>query len=138
MAYDEKLADRIRRAIGPRGDVIEKKMFGGVAFLLGGKMFCGIVKDDLMVRVGPERYEAALAEPHVRPMDFTGRPMNGYVFVGPAGSRTEKAIKKWVVEGAAFVGTLDGDAAKKRKAAPLAAGSGAVSVASRAFTRPGR
>jgi len=103
MAYDEALANRIRRALGPRPDVTEKKMFGGMAFLLGGKMFCGIVKDDLMVRVGPEQYEAALAEAHVRPMDFTGRPMNGYVFVGRGGSRTEKAIKMWVDQGAAFV-----------------------------------
>src|SRR5215468_1498140 len=101
MAYDEKLADRIRQAVGPRPDVTEKKMFGGVAFLLDGKMFVGIVKDDLMVRVGPERYEAALAEANVRPMDFTGRPMNGYVFVAPGGSRTEKAVKKWTDRGAA-------------------------------------
>src|SRR2546425_635248 len=99
MAYDGTLADRIRRAVGPRADVTEKKMFGGLAFLLDGRMFCGIVKDDLMVRVGPERYEAALAEAHVRPMDFTGRPMRGYVFVGPGGTRTEKAIKRWVDQG---------------------------------------
>lgn len=115
MAYDEALADRIRRVVGPRPDVIEKKMFGGIAFLLDGKMFCGIVNDDLMVRVGPERYEAALAEAHVRPMDFTGRPMNGYVYVGPTGSQTEKAIRKWVDLGAAFVTTLDRGAAKKRR-----------------------
>ncbi len=114
MAYDEVLADRIRRVVGPRPDVTEKKMFGGLAFLLDGKMFCGIVKDDLMVRVGPDRYDAALAEAHVRPMDFTGRPMNGYVYVGPRGSRTEKAIKKWVDQSAAFVATLDHRAAKKR------------------------
>jgi TfoX/Sxy family transcriptional regulator of competence genes len=114
MAYDEKLAERIRRALGPRADVIEKKMFGGIAFLLDGKMFVGIVKDDLMVRVGPERYDAALAEANVRPMDFTGKPMNGYVFVGPKGSRTEKAVKRWVEQGAAFVATLDG--AKRRGA----------------------
>src|SRR2546428_9318657 len=113
MAYDEALADRIRRAVGPRPDVTEKKMFGGLAFVLDGKMFCGIVKDDLMVRVGPERYGAALAEDHVRPMDFTGKPMNGYVFVGPSGCRTEKAIKKWVDQGAAFVATLDAGAKKK-------------------------
>lgn len=114
MAYDETLADRIRRAVGPRADVTEKRMFGGLAFLLDGRMFCGIVKDDLMVRVGPERYKAALAEAHVRPMDFTGRPMNGYVFVGPGGSRTEKAIKKWIDQAAAFVATLDGGPAETR------------------------
>lgn len=106
MAYDETLADRIRRAMRSHADVTEKKMFGGLAFLLDRRMFCGIVKNDLVVRVGPERYKAALAEAHVRPMDFTGRPMNGYVFVGPRGSRTEKAIKKWLDQGADFVATL--------------------------------
>jgi TfoX/Sxy family transcriptional regulator of competence genes len=117
MAYDEKLAGRIRRVIGPRDDVTEKKMFGGLAFLRDGKMFCGIVDDDLMVRVGPERYESALAEAHVRPMDFTGRPMKGYVFVGSAGSRTEKAVKKWVELSSAFVATLrDTKKNKKRRA----------------------
>ncbi|MGE0867547.1 MAG: TfoX/Sxy family protein [Kofleriaceae bacterium] len=115
MAYDENLANRIRRAVGPRTDVTEKKMFGGVAFLLDGKMFCGITNDDLMVRVGPEGYEAALAAPHVRPMDFTGRPMNGYVFVGPAGSKTEKAIKKWVDRSIAFVATVERGAARSRR-----------------------
>lgn len=113
MAYDEALADRIRRAVGPRPDVIEKKMFGGLAFLLGGKMFCGIVKEELMVRVGPERYEAALAEAHVRPMDFTGRPMEGYLFVAASGTKTEKAIRRWVELGAAFVAALKGGAKKK-------------------------
>src|SRR5215831_13137952 len=106
MAYDEKLADRIRRALGPRADVTEKKMFGGVAFLLNGKMFVGIAKDDLMVRVGPECYEVALAEAHVRPMDFTGRPMNGYVFVDRHGCRTDRAVAKWVERGSTFARTL--------------------------------
>ena len=115
MAYDERLAERMRGILAGAPGVDEKKMFGGVAFLKEGKMFCGIVKDDLMVRVGPKRYEAALAEAHVRPMDFTGRPMNGYVFVGPGGTRTEKAIKRWVDQGAAFVATLDDGATKKRR-----------------------
>jgi TfoX/Sxy family transcriptional regulator of competence genes len=114
MAYDEHLAEQMRGILAGAPDVDEKKMFGGVAFLKEGKMFCGIVKDDLMVRVGPEHYEAALADAHVRPMDFTGRPMNGYVFVGPGGTQTEKAIKRWVDQGAAFVATLDGGATKKR------------------------
>jgi TfoX/Sxy family transcriptional regulator of competence genes len=116
MTYDEVLADRVRDAIGPRSGVTEKKMFGGVAFLLDGKMFCGIAKDDLMVRVGPERYEASLAEAHVRPMDFTGRPMNGYVFVGAKGTRSRDAIRKWVERATGFVATLPPKAAGKRKA----------------------
>lgn len=90
-------------------------MFGGVAFLLDGKMFCGITNDDLMVRVGPERYETSLAEAHVRPMDFTGRPMNGYVFVGAKGTQRRDAIRKWVDVATAFVATLPGKAARKRR-----------------------
>lgn len=115
MAFDEELADRLRQAVGSRPGVAEKKMFGGLAFLLDGKMFVGIVKDDLMVRVGPDRYESALAEPHVRPMDFTGRPMVGYVYVRPGGSSTASAIRRWVDLGAAFVATIDADAKKVRE-----------------------
>jgi TfoX/Sxy family transcriptional regulator of competence genes len=114
MSYDEKLADRIRRALGPRDDVEERKMFGGLAFLRDGRMFCGIANNDLMVRVGPEGYEAALAKPHVRPMDFTGRPLKGYVYVAPAGRRTDAALRVWVNLSASFVGTLPARAPKKR------------------------
>lgn len=115
MAYSEALADRVRRVIGPRPDVSEKKMFGGVAFLLDGKMFCGIAKDELMVRVGPERYEEACRKQHVRPMDFTGRPMIGYVFVTAPGCRTEKAVRPWVELAMAHVATLP---AKKARPTP--------------------
>ncbi len=118
MAYDEALAERIRRALGRRRDISEKKMFGGLAFLRGGTMFCGIVKNELMVRVGPERYEESLAKAHVRPMDFTGRPMNGYVFVEPPGCRTAKAVSTWVELGAAFVATLGGPSRERRRKRP--------------------
>lgn len=107
MAYDEQLVRRVRAALRSRRGVTEKKMFGGLAFLAGSRMFCGIVKNDLMVRVGPERYAEALRRPHVRPMDFTGRPMKGYVFVGPAGLRTEKGLAAWLARGAEFTATLD-------------------------------
>jgi hypothetical protein len=73
MAYDEVLEQRIRRVIGEVAEVIEKKMFGGIAYMLSGNMACGIVGDDLMVRVGPDGYGDALERPHARPMDFTGR-----------------------------------------------------------------
>jgi len=99
MAYDEALADRIRRVLGPRPDVTEKQMFGGLAFLLDGKMFCGLAKGRLMVRVGAERHAEALARPHVRPMDFTGRPMTGYVYVDPAGYRTDRTLAAWIGRG---------------------------------------
>ena len=106
MAYDEALAGRIRTVLAKRRGVDEKRMFGGIAFLLGGHMFCGVVKDDLMVRLGPDRHEAALTEPHVRPMDFTGRPMKGYVFVAPAGCRADAALARWVGLGVEFVAKL--------------------------------
>ena len=114
MAYDEALADSIRRALGPRPDVAEAKMFGGLAFLRNGKMFCGIVKDDLMVRLGQERAAEALADPRVRPMDFTGRPMKGYVYVAAAGTRTVKAIRTWVEPALSFVDTLAPSARPRR------------------------
>lgn len=114
MAYDEELADRVRRALGPRADVSEKKMFGGIAFLLGGKMFCGVARDELMVRVGPASHAEALAMRHARPMDFTGRPMNGYVFVAAAGCRTVQAVKPWIERGRKFVVTL-GPAVRTRR-----------------------
>lgn len=107
MGYDEALAERIRRALRTRPEIAEKKMFGGLAFLYKGKMFCGIVKEELMVRVGPERYEESLAETHVRPMDFTGRPMKGYVFVEPAGCLDVRAVRRWVERGTEFVATQD-------------------------------
>ncbi|MCU1252339.1 MAG: methyltransferase [Edaphobacter sp.] len=95
MAYDLLLQGRIQRAVADREDVSEKKMFGGVAFLLDGKMFCGIVKDDLMVRVGPERHVKALSEPHVRPMDFSGRPMKGMSTWG----LREARLTRWSIAG---------------------------------------
>ena len=106
MAYDPELAERIRRALAERIGVTEKAMFGGLSFLLNGKTFCGIVKRDLMVRVGPDRYEESLARPHVRPMDFTGKPLKGYVYVGPGGCRTQPMVRSWVDKGIAFVETL--------------------------------
>jgi TfoX/Sxy family transcriptional regulator of competence genes len=115
MAYDEELEGRIRRAVADREDISDKKMFGGVAFLLDGKMFCGIVNEDLMVRVGPEAHEKALSEPHVRPMDFTGRPMKGYVYVDPAGTKTDKMVARWVERGLKFVATVEkGKKARKK------------------------
>ena len=106
MAYDEVLAERVRRALTGRADLSERKMFGGIAFMLRGNMCCGIVRNDLMVRVGPERHEEALAQPHARPMDFTGRPMRGMVYVTPEGCRTDEALKRWVEQGLNFAATL--------------------------------
>ena len=104
MAYDENVADRVRAAL--RGEAVtERQMFGGLAFMLAGHMFCGIVKDTLMLRLGPDGAERALDQPHVRPMDFTGRPMKGMVFVEPGGL-TGDALQHWVDAAAAFTRTL--------------------------------
>jgi TfoX/Sxy family transcriptional regulator of competence genes len=106
MAYDEGLAERIRSTLEAEREITEKKMFGGVAFLLRGKMFVGIVKDDLMVRVGPVEYENALENQFARPMDFTGKPMAGYVFVAPEGTEDDDALERWVRLGLNFASTL--------------------------------
>ena len=101
MAYDEALADRIRATLSHRSDVEEKKMFGGLAFMIAGHMACGVLGADLMARVGEDRLDAALKRPHARVMDFTGRPSRFMVYVGPAGTKTVAAVKKWVDEVAA-------------------------------------
>jgi TfoX/Sxy family transcriptional regulator of competence genes len=106
MAYDEKLAARIRAQLAGRRGVSERRMFGGLAFLLRGNMLCGVVGDDLMVRVGAEGYEAALARPHAREMDFTGRPMKGLLYVEPGGVATARQLRAWLDRGLAFVGSL--------------------------------
>jgi TfoX/Sxy family transcriptional regulator of competence genes len=114
MAYDEGLAERIRSALDAESDITEKKMFGGVAFLLRDKMFVGIVKNDLMVRVGPDAYADALKKPFARPMDFTGKPMAGYVFVGPKGTTEDDALEDWVRRGLRFASTLPADKKKPK------------------------
>jgi TfoX/Sxy family transcriptional regulator of competence genes len=96
MAYDETLAERIRTALHGRDDVEERKMFGGIAFMVAGRMACGVIHDDMMVKVGAEGQDDALAQPHTRPMDFTGRPMRGMVYVGPAGTASVPDLERWV------------------------------------------
>ena len=99
MAYDEKLAQRIRQAFGARRDVAERKMFGGLTFLCRGRMCCGVVGADLMVRVADEQFDEVVRGRHVRPMDFTGRPMRGFVYVSPPGFRTAAALRAWLSHG---------------------------------------
>lgn len=118
MAYDAGLAERIRAALEDERGVTEKKMFGGIAFLLDGKMFCGLATADLMVRVGPERHAEALKRRHVRPMDFTGKPMTGYVFVAPAGLDDDDALAEWVQWGLQFTATLPAKSKSKPKPKP--------------------
>jgi TfoX/Sxy family transcriptional regulator of competence genes len=105
VAYDEDLAWRVR-AVLPSGEAVtERQMFGGPAFMLGGHMFCGVVRDTLMVRLGTDAAGRALNQPHVRPMDFTGRPMKGMVFVEPGGLH-DAALREWVAAAAAFARAL--------------------------------
>ncbi len=106
MAYDEQLADRIRRAAGDELGVGEKKMFGGLCFLLHGNMAFGVVGDELMVRVGPDAWAEALRQPHAREMDFTGRSMKGFVYVGVDGLAEDADLQAWLDRGVAFAGSL--------------------------------
>ena len=106
MAYNEALADRIRTQLKRRRGITEKKMFGGVCFLVNRNMAFGIVGDELMVRVGPEAYEDALAQRHARDMDFTGRPMKGMVYVAPMGFHKDADLKAWMERGLKFARSL--------------------------------
>ncbi|MHC5020432.1 MAG: TfoX/Sxy family protein [Planctomycetota bacterium] len=115
MAYDEKLADRVRAVLKGKRNIGELKMFGGLCFTLKGNMAVGLTATDLMVRVGPDAYEACLAEKHARPMDFTGRPMKGYLFVDPKGLKTKPQLNKWVTRCLDFVGTLPPKVKKAKK-----------------------
>ena len=106
MAYNEILAERVREIIARiDAEITERKMFGGLAFLLNGHMFTGIVGDELMLRLGEAGAEAALWREHVREMDFTGRPMKAMVFIEPAGL-DERALAEWVTSAATFAATL--------------------------------
>ena len=106
MAYDERLAQRVRKILTEHPSVIEKRMFGGVAFMVNGNMCCGVVKDDLMVRVGPDGHEEALAQPHARPMDLTHRPMKGMVSVEPEGVVADTELAEWVQRGVQYALSL--------------------------------
>ena len=106
MAYDEGIAERIRYAVADTPNVTEKKMFGGIAFLVNGHMCCGVTNETLMVRVGADNYESALARPHARTMDFTGKPLRGFVYVATAGFDTDDGLESWIRLGLDFVTTL--------------------------------
>jgi len=106
MAYDQGLAHRIRELLADRPAVVEKKMFGGIAFMLQGNFACGVNQENLIVRVGREQYEAALARPHCREMDFTRRPMKGWVYVASAGYEAEADLTTWVQQGVNYALSL--------------------------------
>jgi TfoX/Sxy family transcriptional regulator of competence genes len=105
MAFDETLAVRIRQALTRKKNIVEKKMFGGVGFLLNGNMLVGVWKDSLVVRISPDD-EDAVDQPHVQAFDVTGRPMKGWILVAPAGIADDDALKSWIDRGLKFVRTL--------------------------------
>ncbi|MDH3376922.1 MAG: TfoX/Sxy family protein [Gammaproteobacteria bacterium] len=106
MAYDEGVAQRLREEFADRIDVAEKKMFGGIAFMLSGNMCCGVIGETLMARVGAEQYEKALSQSHVREMDFTGKPLTGFVYVEPEGFESDTELQRWVSACENFVDSL--------------------------------
>lgn len=107
MAYDEELANRVREALADAGaDPVERPMFGGLAFMVAGHMTVGILGDQLVVRVGRDAYQEALAEPSAREMDFTGRPMTGMVSVTADGVHDDGALSAWVRRGLAYTSSL--------------------------------
>ena len=106
MPYDEMLVERVRGALKGNRNVKERKMFGGLTFMLQGNMCCGVAGDRLMVRVGAEKYDEALRQKHAQLMDFTGRPMKGMVFVEPAGLESTKNLEAWVQRGVDFALSL--------------------------------
>lgn len=106
MAYDEGVAERIRETLGGHAGVSEQGSFGGLSFLLNGNMCCGVLNDELVVRVGPDAYEDAVGRAHARPMDFTGRPMRGWVYVAPDGFSDDADLDGWTALGVEFASSL--------------------------------
>ncbi len=112
MAYDEGLAERIREYFQSRSDVVEKKMFGGLCYIVSQHMCCGIVKETLMARVGADNYDSSLGKKHVSEMDFTGKAMKGMIYVSPEGVETDSELAEWLNLCIEFVESLP---AKKKK-----------------------
>jgi TfoX/Sxy family transcriptional regulator of competence genes len=106
MAYDEVLAERIRAKVKTRRGLTETKMFGGMGFLVNGNMACGVIKQDLIVRLSHEDSDAALKQPHVKAFDMTGKPMKGWILVAPDGVKTDRALQGWVDKALAFARSL--------------------------------
>ncbi len=106
MAYDKGLAERLRNIFADQPDVIEREMFGGLAFMVAGNMCCGVSDDRLMARVGPENYQQALSRSHTAVMDFTGKPLKGFIYIWPEGYESEEQLSEWVTQCLEFVNTL--------------------------------
>jgi hypothetical protein len=115
VAYDEKTAQRVRNLLSARRYVVEKKLMGGLCFMVKGRMCCSVSgRGDLLIRVGAGAFALMLGKPHVRPMEMAGRTMTGFVRVVPKGYRTEAALRKWIQRGLDFVATLRADPTPRR------------------------
>ena len=106
MPYSEELADRVRALLAGRSGVREQKMFGGLAFMIDGNMACGILRGELIIRVGKENLDDALSLPHARIFDMTGRPMRSFVYVAAEGIATDEGLREWASRGIAYAGSL--------------------------------
>jgi TfoX/Sxy family transcriptional regulator of competence genes len=106
VAYSEELVERIRDVLDGRPGIVERKMFGGVAWMVNGNMACGVIAEDIMVRLDHEEADQAMAEEHVGPMEFTGRPMRGFLLVEAAGIEEERDLVRWIETGANFAESL--------------------------------
>ena len=129
MAYDVHLADRIRSILQSAGEFSEKKMFGGLAFMINGHMCCGVLKTDLVLRLTPEEAAAILRQPHTRPMDFTGKPMKSMIYVSATGTDSDEALAAWVKFAVRLARSVPAEltvrrAAKARRTTPSVSGNG--------------
>ncbi|MBI2059582.1 MAG: TfoX/Sxy family protein [Nitrospirae bacterium] len=115
MPFSEGLAERVRKVLHSRNGIVEKRMFGGIAFMLNGKMCCGVLKDDLVVRVDPTNQDAMLKERGARPMDFTGRPMKGYLYINPGGCDTAALLRKWLDRAIRFTESLSAPSQRSKR-----------------------
>ena len=106
MAYDEGLAERVRLVLADAPELVERKMFGGICFMVGGHMTCGVLGDELIARVGPDAGDEALGRPGVREFDFTGRPMRNIVMVAPSAVASGDDLEGWIALARAFTGGL--------------------------------
>jgi TfoX/Sxy family transcriptional regulator of competence genes len=106
VAYDEELAERVRAVLSESACFSQRKMFGGIGFMLSGNMAAGVIDDDVIVRLGPEEAERALDEPGVRMFDKTGRPMMGWILIGPEATSSDESLRSWVERGGAFASSL--------------------------------
>jgi TfoX/Sxy family transcriptional regulator of competence genes len=120
VAYDQRMAERVRRVLSGQRDLVERKMMGGICFMLNGSMCCGVSASAIMVRVGREAYQRMLAQPHVRPLEFAGRRPTGFVLVDPRGCRTDTALRTWIQRGIDLASTLSAREPAASKARPKA------------------